>query len=169
MQKFEFSLERLLKIRRQQERLAELDVMRALSAVDAAKARVEQFREKLRQHTEELTRCVGRTMAPHEWAAGCAFSIQLGHPITLAQIDVGVAEKSLAEAKAKRSEVASEAEAMETKEREVEAMEAKERDTKAREDKASETEASKAKAKEAKARETEVRTAEAREAEAREA
>ena len=114
MQKFEFSLERLLKIRRQQERLAELDVMRALSAVDAAKARVEQFREKLRQHTEELTRCVGRTMAPHEWAAGCAFSIQLGHSITLAQIDVGVAEKSLAEAKAKRSEVASEAEAMQS-------------------------------------------------------
>jgi flagellar protein FliJ len=114
VQKFEFSLERLLKIRRQQERLAELDVMRALSAVDSAKARVEQFREKLRQHTEELTRCVGRTMAPHEWAAGCAFSIQLGHSITLAQIDVGVAEKSLAEAKAKRSEVASEAEAMQS-------------------------------------------------------
>ena len=114
MQKFEFSLERLLKIRRQQERLAELDVMRATVAVDAAKAKVEQLREKLLHHNNAMTKCVGRTMSPHEWAAGSEYSNQLGQLINLSLTEVILAERKLAEANAKRTEVASEAEAMQS-------------------------------------------------------
>lgn len=114
MQKFEFSLERLLKIRRQQERLSELDVMRATAAVDAAKAKVEQLKERLSQHTAEMAQCVGRTMSLNEWTAGCDFSNRLGQAITLAQTEVAFAEKKLAEANAKRAEIASEAEAMQS-------------------------------------------------------
>ncbi|WP_020468452.1 flagellar export protein FliJ [Zavarzinella formosa] len=114
MQKFEFPLERLLKIRRQQERLAELEVMRAIAAVDAAKARVEELREKLRRHSEQMTQFVGRTLSPHEWVAGCDFSNHLGQSITQALKEVGLAEQRVAEASAKRTEVASEAEAMQS-------------------------------------------------------
>src|SRR5947208_3401858 len=63
VKRFEFSLDRLLKVKRQLERLAELEQHRAREAVDRARAVLEDLRAQLNRVSEQFAASVGRPMA----------------------------------------------------------------------------------------------------------
>src|SRR5581483_8549550 len=69
VKRFEFSLDRLLKVKRQLERLAELEQHRAREAVDRARAVLEDLRGQLNRVSEQFAASVGRPMAAHQWSA----------------------------------------------------------------------------------------------------
>lgn len=114
MQKFEFTLERSLKIRRQQERYAEIEVLRASAAVDAARARLEQFEVQLQEHATMMHRAVGQQLPPGEWGNMNLTTMLINESIVAAKGDLMVAEQRLDDARQRRATIASEAEALQS-------------------------------------------------------
>ncbi len=116
MKRFEFSLDRLLKVKRQLERLAELEQLQA-------RTEVEKFRATLLELQTQLDRVAGRlttqdgqstTGSPHEWAAIADLSRRIGESIEESERGVAVAEQRLAAASQERATVAMEVEALVT-------------------------------------------------------
>ena len=118
MQKFEFPLERLLQVRRQQERLAEIEQLRSVAALDAARGRVRDLRAECERMSTNLLAAVGQTIAPHRWAADRAEVARLGDAVAAAEAAASAAAEALRVAARKRSVVAAEVEAIETLRRE---------------------------------------------------
>ncbi len=114
MKRFEFSLESLLKVKRQVERLAELEQLRAREAVDRARVRLDEFREQLARISDRFTASIGRPMAPQQWTTASDMSERLAESIRIAEQDVATAEEKLLAASQERARVAAEVEALET-------------------------------------------------------
>ncbi len=114
MKRFEFSLERLLKLKRQQERLAELEQQRARLAVDAAKARVDELQTQLARLSHNLHAFVGQAMTPQHWVSNYDLSTQLGSAIMEAEQAVATAEQAYWEKAEARAHMATEVEALQT-------------------------------------------------------
>jgi flagellar FliJ protein len=114
VKRFEFSLERLLKVKRQRERLAEMEQARARMDVDEARARVEALRQRLARVGEEMGAFVGQVVAPHHWAAQYELSEQIGRSLHAGEQDVEKAEQRLWEASQERAQIATEVEALAT-------------------------------------------------------
>ena len=114
MKRFEFSLERLLKVKRQRERLAELEQQRARAAVDAARAQVEELRGQLARVADGLGGFVGQAVNPQQWATSYELSERIGRSIQAAEADVEKAEERLWEAQQERAQIATEVEALAT-------------------------------------------------------
>ena len=112
MKRFEFSLDRLLKMKRQHERMAELEQIRAVQAVDAAEARVVALQEQLREMAERINARLGQACSPGQWVSAYEMSERLGQAIAVAEKEVAVAEERLATAKQERMQVATEVEAL---------------------------------------------------------
>ena len=62
MKRFEFSLERLLRVKRQQERLAELEQRRAQDAAEQARARLDGFRDQLSRISDRYAAAIYATL-----------------------------------------------------------------------------------------------------------
>lgn len=114
MNRFEFSLDRLLKVKRQLERLAELEQQRARDAADQARAKLAGFQDQLARVSEQFTAAVGRPMVPNQWAVASDMSERLGHSIRASEQEVTAAEEKLLAASQERAQLATEVEALAT-------------------------------------------------------
>jgi flagellar FliJ protein len=114
VKRFEFSLDRLLVVKRQQERLAELEQQRARLAVDQARARLETLKDQLTRVSDQFAASVGRAMMPGQWAAASDMSERIGQSIRVAEVEVEQAEEKLRASAQERAQVATEVEALST-------------------------------------------------------
>ncbi len=114
MKRFEFSLDRMLKIKRQRQRLAELEQQRARVKVDTAKSRIEELQNQLGRLSENLIAWVGQTMTPHHWVSSYDMSQQIGQALVEAEKEVVSAENFYWEKVEERASIATEVEALQT-------------------------------------------------------
>jgi flagellar protein FliJ len=116
MKRFEFSLDRLLKVKRQLERLAELEQLQARTEVEKSRATLQEQQEQLDRVAGRLTTQDGRstTVSPHQWAAVADLSRRIGESIEESERVVTTAEQRLAAASQERATVAMEVEALTT-------------------------------------------------------
>lgn len=114
MKRFEFSLDRLLRVKRQLERLAELEQSRALGAAEQARATLQGLREQLTRIADRFAASVGRAMAPQQWASASDMTERLGNSIHLSEREVAQAEEKLLAAAQERAQLATEVEAIAT-------------------------------------------------------
>lgn len=114
MKRFEFSLERLLRVKRQQQHLAELEQRRAQDVVEQARAKLDRFRDQLTGISDRYAAAIGRAMTPVQWASASDMAERLGHSIRTSENEVSVAEQKLHAAAQQRAELATEVEAIST-------------------------------------------------------
>ncbi|MFM8274667.1 MAG: flagellar export protein FliJ [Gemmata sp.] len=114
MKRFEFSLERLLRVKRQQQHLAELEQRRAQDVVEQARARLDRLRDQLAGISDRYSASIGRAMHPLQWASASDMTERLGHSIRASEHDVSQAEQKLHAAAQQRAELATEVEAIST-------------------------------------------------------
>lgn len=114
MKRFEFSLERLLRVKRHQERLAELEQRRAQDVVEQARARLDGFRDQLARISDGFVAAVGRAMTPLQWASASNMAERLGDCIRASESEVAQAEHKLMAAAQERAQLATEVEAIVT-------------------------------------------------------
>jgi flagellar export protein FliJ len=114
VRRFEFSLDRLLRVKRQLERLAELEQRRAQDAVEQARATLGALQDQLSRISDQFARAVGRAMTPHQWVSASDMAERLGNSIRLAEQEVTLAEQKLLTAAQERAQVATEVEAIST-------------------------------------------------------
>ncbi len=114
MKRFEFSLDRLLRVKRQLERLAEWEQQRALQAVEQARATVESLRAQLARIADQFNRAIGRTMTPQQWVSAADMAERLGHALRTAEQELTSAEQRLLTAAQERAQLATEVEAIAT-------------------------------------------------------
>jgi flagellar FliJ protein len=112
VKQFEFSLDRLLKVKRQLERIAEMEQQRAREAVDHARARLQDLRDQLTRVSDQLNASVGRAMAPFQWTSVCDLADRLGHSIRSSEQEVAETERKFQDASQERAHVATEVEAL---------------------------------------------------------
>lgn len=112
MKQFEFSLDRLLKVKRQLERLAELEQARAREAADRARTNLQDLRDQLSRVSDQLNASVGRPMAPFQWTAVCDMADRLGQSIHASEQEVEAADEKLRAASQERAQLATEVEAL---------------------------------------------------------
>lgn len=114
MKRFEFSLDRVLKVKRQQERLAEMEQSRAALAADAARDKVRRLAGELERVAEEVSARLGQPVAPQQWVSAYELSDRLGRSMEVAEQAVTAAEQALATAAQERAQIATEVEALAT-------------------------------------------------------
>lgn len=114
MKRFEFSLDRLLRVKRQLEHLAELEQRRAQEAAEQARARLAEFRDQLARISDRYAAAVGRAMTPQQWASAYDMTERLGRSIHVSEEDVARAEQKLLAAAQERAQLATEVEAIST-------------------------------------------------------
>lgn len=112
MKQFEFSLDRLLKVKRQLERLAEMEQMRAREAVERARASLEGLRAQLARVADQLTASIGRPMAASQWTTVYDLADRLGQSIRTSEQEVTETEQKLLVAAQERAQIATEVEAL---------------------------------------------------------
>ncbi|MBX9626902.1 MAG: hypothetical protein K2X82_24085, partial [Gemmataceae bacterium] len=81
MKRFLFPLDRLLAVKRQLERAAEQDQLRARRAVDDARAVVTGLTADLARVADHLAGTVGTAVPPTKWAAAAETSDRLGRAL----------------------------------------------------------------------------------------
>jgi flagellar protein FliJ len=114
VKRFEFSLDRLLRVKRQLERLAELEQRRAQEAAEAARATLQGLRDQLARISDQFSASIGRAMAPQQWASASDLAERLGKSIHLSEEEVAKAEQKLLAAAQERAQLATEVEAIST-------------------------------------------------------
>jgi flagellar export protein FliJ len=114
VKQFEFSLDRLLRLKRQMEHVAELEQRRARQAADQARARLEGLRDQLARISDRFASAVGRAMAPQQWASASDLAERLGQSIHEHEQEVARAEQRLTDATQERAQLATEVEAIAT-------------------------------------------------------
>lgn len=114
MKRFEFSLDRLLRVKRQLERLAELEQRRAQDATEQARARLDAFRDQLARISDRFAAAVGRAMTPQQWSSAYDMAERLGTSIHVSEAEVAQAEQKLLAAAQERAQLATEVEAIST-------------------------------------------------------
>lgn len=114
MTRFAFPLDRLLKVKRQLEKLAEAKLRRAQEARDAARAAAHELRERQAGVSAYMTDSLGRGFDPTRWAAASDLSEQIGTQIAAADAAVLAAAAEFDRAAAARTEAATEVEALTT-------------------------------------------------------
>jgi flagellar export protein FliJ len=114
VQRFEFSLDRVLKVKRQLEALAEREQHRARLAADAAHARAAALRQRLAEVAEAMADRIGQATAPHQWLAAFETSERLGEAITAADRHADECDARLHAAARERAQVAGEVQALDT-------------------------------------------------------
>jgi flagellar protein FliJ len=109
---FEFSLDRLLKVKQQLERLAEMEQQRAREAVDRARTHLEDLQNQLARVADQLNASVGRPMAPFQWTSVYDLADRLGRSIKSSEQELAETERKLRAAAQERAQVATEVEAL---------------------------------------------------------
>ncbi|MDY3555261.1 flagellar export protein FliJ [Gemmata sp. JC717] len=114
MKRFEFPLERLLRVKRQLERIAELELQRAQEATERARAHLQSLRDQLDSLSDKISASVGRVMAPQQWAAASGMAERVGRSIQVSEREVVAAEQRVLAAAQERTQLATEVEALST-------------------------------------------------------
>jgi flagellar export protein FliJ len=114
VRRFEFSLDRLLKVKRQLEKLAVLEQARAQDAADRARATLQDLHDQLARVAEHVGASVGRAVTPTQWAAASDMTERLGQSIQAAEQEVVAADQRLETASQERTQLATEVEALTT-------------------------------------------------------
>ncbi len=117
MKRFEFSLDRLLRVKRQLEHLAELEQQRALEATERARATLLTLREQLDRISDRISASVGCVMAPQQWASASGLAERVGASINASEKEVAETEQRLYAAAQERAQLATEVEALITLQR----------------------------------------------------
>ena len=112
MKRFLFRLERVLKLKQQRERLAELRQQQARQLVEAARAEVSRLTEQLQQTAGALRGKGAGPVPAGTWIAHYVHSAQLGQALESAEVHVQRALQRLQEAAAQRTKIAQEVEAL---------------------------------------------------------
>jgi flagellar FliJ protein len=112
VKKFDFPLDRLLKVKRQLERLAEMEHMRARDSLERASSRLEDLRLQLARVADQLNASIGRPMAAMQWTTVYDMADRIGHSISGSEQEVAAAEQKLAAASQHRTQIAREVEAL---------------------------------------------------------
>ncbi|AWM37676.1 Flagellar FliJ protein [Gemmata obscuriglobus] len=114
MKRFEFPLERLLRVKRQLERIAELELQRAQEATERARAHLQSLRDQLDSLSDKISASVGRVMAPQQWATASGMAERVGQSIQASEREVLTAEQRVLAAAQERTQLATEVEALST-------------------------------------------------------
>ncbi len=114
MKRFEFSLDRLLRVKRQLERVAELEQLRAQEATERARAELQALHDQLARISDRFSASIGRAMIPSQWASASDMAERLGHSIHRSENEVSQAEQKLLAAAQERAQLATEVEAIST-------------------------------------------------------
>ncbi len=114
MKRFDFPLDRVLQVKRQLERVADLEQQRARARVAEAKQTLEKRKSELARHSDRIASTVGRAMTPVQWSSLSTSGDQFARRISEAENDLTLAEKSLAAAADAYSQIAREIEALST-------------------------------------------------------
>jgi flagellar protein FliJ len=112
VKRFEFRLERVLRLKRQRTRLAEIRQKRARLAVEAAEGRIATIRSDLARDAAGLGEKVGRALPAGAWQDVQAHAARLGRDLEVAESDLRRAAGELEQAAAARSRAAAEEEAL---------------------------------------------------------
>jgi flagellar export protein FliJ len=112
VKKFEFSLDQLLRVKRQLERLAGMEQARARQDADRAHARLQDLRSQLTRVSEQLNASVGRSLTPMQWVSVCDMSDRLGQSIRTSEQEVTETEQKFQAATLERNQIATEVEAL---------------------------------------------------------
>jgi flagellar export protein FliJ len=111
---FQFPLESVLRLRTQQERHAEAELMRARVKLDGAKAKEFDLRQRLALLSDDLKKCLGRTMVGSELGAQTERIARMEKAIESAAHAVREAAAAAQTAEQHWKEIAAEVEGMET-------------------------------------------------------
>lgn len=112
MERFEFRLDRVLKIRQQLERLAELRQQQAHAALTACQARVESLQKQLADAAAAAGAQVGQVVEASAWLDHVEQAARLGRMIQGAEEEARKAAERLREAAAARAKAAQETEVL---------------------------------------------------------
>ncbi len=112
MKRFEFRLERVLKLKQQRQRLAELQQQQARARMDAAQAEATALRGQIRETAAALERSIGAASGRQLWTAYYERSRILGQTLEAAEVKVRQAEEEFAQADVRRRQIATEVEAL---------------------------------------------------------
>lgn len=114
MKRFEFSLDRVLKVKRQLERVAEMEQLRARAAADAAHAALADRRRELARSADRLAASVGSALTPLQWATAATAAERLSQLLREAEAAATTADAKLAAAIDARAKIAKDVEALAT-------------------------------------------------------
>ena len=112
MQRFEFRLERVLKLKRQREWLAELRQRQARAALDAARAEVTAILDQIARSAAVLQDGLAAAGRDASWLSRHQQSLRLGGLLELAEAKARQADVRYQEASAARTQIATEVEAL---------------------------------------------------------
>jgi flagellar export protein FliJ len=112
MKREPFRLERVLCVKEQQKRLAELQELEAQMRLRTASARVEAFRRQLAENSAALGVHVGRVVSAAAWLAYYDLSRRLGEDLKHAEGQVHQSQQKVAEATRRRIQITREADAL---------------------------------------------------------
>ena len=112
MRRFRFRLERVLRVKRQKEKQAELRTVQARAVVDAARKEVATLCEIMVQTAAAIEASVGDQVQPHLWLARQQHAAQIGEAIGQAEQREQQAKRRLREAETARAQVAKETETL---------------------------------------------------------
>jgi flagellar FliJ protein len=112
VRRFEFRLERVLKLKKQREWLAEMRQKEARAALDAALAAVAAVNDQIARNAAALAAALAQAGQDGSWLARQQQSVGLGHLLELAEAEAREREVKFREACAARTQVAQEVEAL---------------------------------------------------------
>ncbi len=112
MQRFEFRLERVLKLKKQREWLAELRQKQARAALEAARAEVRAIQEQVARRAAALAVGLAGAAQDGSWLAMHQQALRLGPLLELAEARARQADVQYQEVSAARTEIAKEVEAL---------------------------------------------------------
>jgi flagellar protein FliJ len=111
LQRFEFRLERVLKLKKQREWLAELRQTQARAVLDAAQAEVDAINDRIAQHAVDYALRLGRA-EQGPWLGRFQQAVRLGDLLAIAEGKVRLAMVKYQEASAARTLASQEVEAL---------------------------------------------------------
>ncbi len=114
MKRFEFSLDRLLRVKKQLEHIANLELQRAQDAVVKAEANLRLLHDQLVRISDQFATAVGRAMAPQQWASASGMVERVGQSIRVAEREVEETKHKFVEAAQERAQLSTEVEALTT-------------------------------------------------------
>ncbi len=112
MQRFEFRLERVLKLKKQRQRLAEQQQLRARAALDAARAEVAAIQGQIARAAAELAAGLAEASRDASWLARHQQAVRLAPVLELAEERARQADVRYQQASAARTQIATEVEAL---------------------------------------------------------
>jgi len=112
VQRFEFRLERVLKLKKQREWLAELRQKQARVALEAARAEAAILQEQIAQSAAALAAHLADPARDASWVARHQQALRLGPLLELAEAKSRQANEKYRQASAARTQVATEVEAL---------------------------------------------------------